>query len=194
MNSSVDIVPIEPIPRPLSSVPLSFWFNTNPASALPIFYIAGYPSNESFDTDTNNGFCSCCGYAPSNLIKELTKLNPEELIKKITEDLGDKVQFKEGIISLTIRYINTYSDEKGITYKDPHEKEGNELQNYLLNHLKTEQEKYYSEDSKDFISIYEFILGLKVPDIGYPYILLQWLENNKLIEHGVAIRCAWIKT
>ena len=70
---------------------------------------------------------------------------------------------------------------------------GKELVCWCIDFLKYEK-KMRDTNKTEYITLFRFVckfLNIKA-DSGYDYWLMNYLENMHFIEHGIAIRCAWI--
>jgi hypothetical protein len=93
------------------------------------------------------------------------------------------------LIGMTIDYINCYADKK---YTNNYINEMNEMAILCVQYLIGERLNMYVKNGK-YIALYSFITTyLNIPDNGYPYVIMQWLENKKILDHGSGIRCGWL--
>ena len=138
------------------------------------------------------GFCGCCGDQVLFLMDQLIKIKETELLaKKIRSDLAsdptEACPYVEGMIGLTIRYLNKHilSNEEQLDLL--FENESDELVRMCIEFLLLRGDNYKGGSLCSFVCNF-FLL----PGDAYPYIVMQWLQNEELISHGIAIRCAWL--
>jgi hypothetical protein len=142
--------------------PLNFWFNNNYTSALPIYLP---------DTRYDNRFCECCG----DEVQELAKLPLEKLILN-----APNKGMKNIVQSIKIYQL----DQPAL-----------DLIEWCVDFLLWQEEKRdeFLYNRSKLVSLDEFIRTyLKIPDNGYNYWLMCFMEWNNIIDHGSGIRCAWL--
>lgn len=166
-------------------IPLKFWFNKNPESAL-------IATHQMPDERESYNFCDC---VPSNVLDIVDSLmndvDEEKISDKIKQNVGE-IKFLNHLIGITIDYINNFTPIKN-KIVNKYENEKDELIKYCIEFLLADNNEMFQEYT-GYITIYSFIYHfLKIPDNGYPYIVMQYLENKKITEHGCAIRCAYLK-
>jgi len=135
-------------------------------------------------------FCGCCDPEVIDIMNDLlTAKTTLDLIERAKAIIGDN-PYLNGLIGLTIKYINKYIPNH--PYEACYELEAKEIEDLCIEFLMAERKGEF-EACKGYVTLYSFIYTyLGVPNNGYPYIVMQWLENEGLIEHGSGIRCAWL--
>jgi hypothetical protein len=143
--------------------------------------------NYGFPPPTINRYslCECCDISSVQLLKTLSTLNQKDLEATIFRDLPATTKMREGIASLIIQYIKKYVEPD--KYIDPYVDYGKELEDYLTQFL------IFDNMYKSSISIYDFLVNdLKVPESGYPDIILQWLAHKCILVHSTTLHCGWL--
>lgn len=163
-------------------VPLKFWFNQNTGLAFP-------PKDYKYDSNEEiHKFCNCCGDEVISLMNDIISLTEKEIEDKINFDAN--CLYTNGLVGITLDYINNYISAN--KYINNYEAAVNEIVTLCIEFLIADKLNLFTNKSK-YIALYSFITEyLKIPDTGYPYIIMQWLENKDIIEHGSGIRCGWL--
>lgn len=159
------------------------------------------------------GFCGCCDTDIVETIEKLIGKNYDEIADELKKEFKN-LSFFEGFLGIIIETLNSIVKKEGKEVQMIKNKHMDAVKFLVKNCIKflylekigTFSTYKYENSPKKYIALYSFIYDfLMIPNVrGFPYFIMNYLENTeaseifenginkKIIDHGSAIRCAYL--